>query len=782
MPRNAWHCAACEERISTRESTFTHVFQDIDQFRSKVLEDELIEDIVNAKLAGHAVSSRHSCEYCGLNKYDLCSPLVVGLSRAEHEAYLESRKPPTVNGIIEGSRGTAVRFSVRGRHINAPTLTIPYLPPIQSQSGQQLKAVMTPIVHEICALNMFKARMDKEKHAFRRCRNKAAEKVIWLSGITLQPLGFDDAGHEYWKFPSCDDLFVCKTRSGGMFNEQLKVALTESKIEMDPQSKTQKSLIWKRITDVATIRKVIDILGRSSNESHLKQALVYYFLVDIVKKDIPCILAEQQEPNATVEGSVKGEVDRNDERNTAKLMDRTPSELSLVIAPKAIAVEQNVLIEEEEAFDAELDDDSDDDDGEDYKQYFRYNRRSIYYAIAVKDGEGRGLHLPKGSTTITYQVHREGVSQPLMVTPLDSPWSDGIYYFSTITFKRSGNYTLSFIAEGAHASALKPLVFPVTVTAKKINFGISSALQGLLAKQFMNERDREISWNKRLYVELIDDVRSELDAVKSALLSIYYALPRGCLHTNETENTIDFISIAEASGWSDLLDQIWQGRVAGASRASTLMECMLLLEHYIRKQWIDGDQARVVAALPNAHFAMRCCSISALSLRIYTMDRVLIYSHVEATKSKRSRSSGVSYDKGGIHHEDSDGEEYGVHRSKRQRKPVQRLHETVDFGSEDEDSEDRGRRISRSSRVVALQPTVKEAWCCSVCGCENSSRARSCEACGERKPTQALLAKHSSMAERAGSRERKQVSYAEDVDSEEVEEVIIGSEYINLWD
>lgn len=773
MPRSAWHCAACEERISTRESTFTHVFQDIDQFRSKSLEDELMEEIVDAKLAGRTVSSRHNCEYCGLNKYDLCSPLVVGMSRAEHEAYLESRKPPTVNGIIDGRRGSAVRFSVRGRHVNPPALTIPYFPPIQSSSGQQLKAVTTPVVHEICALNMFKARMDKEKHAFRRCRNNAAEKVIWMSGIAQQPLGFDDAGHEYWKFPSCGDLFICKTKSGGIFNEQLKAAMADGKVAIETQNKASKSLVWKRIADVATIRKLIDILGRSSNESILKQALVYYFLVDVASKDVPSLPRDEQEPNTALEERSAEEVERDGERTSSKPSDRTPSELSLVIAPKAVAVERNVLIDEEEAFDAELDDeDSDDDEGEDYKQYFRYNRRSIYYAIAVKDAEGRGLHLPKGSTTITYQVHREGISQPLMITPLDSPWSDGLYYFSTISFKRSGNYTLSFIAEGVHASALKPLVFPVNVTAKKINFGISSALQGLLAKQFINERDREVPWNKRLYFELIEDVRSELDAVKSALLSMYYALPRGCLHTNETENSIDFVSVAETSGWSDLLDQIWQGRVAGASHVSTLMECMLLLEHYIRKQWIDGDQARVVAALPNAHFAMRCCSISALSLRIYTMDRVLIYSHVEATKSKRSRSSAVSFDKGGMHQEDSDGEEYGVHRSKRQRKPVQRLHETADFGSEDEDSDDRGRRNNRSSRTAPLPPTVKEAWCCAVCGCENSSRARSCEACGERKPAQALLAKHSSMAERAGSRQRKPVSYAEDDGSEDDEEVI----------
>ncbi len=752
-----------------RESSFAHTFSDIDQYRNKALEDSLMEKIVDAKILGDTIVNGEQCEYCGMNEQELCSPLVVGQSRAEHEAYLESRKPAAVNGIIENHRGTTVKFSVRGRQINAPALTIPFLPILSSSTGEKLKTAMTPVVHEICALNMFKARMDKEKHAFRRRRNTAAEKVIWMTGLALQPLGFDDNGNEYWKFPNCGDLFICKVSGGTNFKVEFQAASIDSKFSNQAPKMTRGSMIWKRIQDLATIRKLIDSLGRSSNEAALKQSLVYYFLVDAKSSDsAPISMDKHKEPD---EGLMKDSGMKKDpEMISAKPSDRAPAELSLIIAPKAVAIDRDVLIDEEEAFDAELDDDnSDDDEGEDYKQYFKYNRRSVYHAVAVKDSEGRTLHLPKGSTTITYQIHKEGVSQPLMITPLDAPWSDGLYYFSTVSFKRSGNYTLSFIAEGSNASALKPLVFPVSVTAKKINFGISSALQGLLAKQYMNERDREIPWNKRLYQALIDDVRSELEAVKSAMLSVYYALPRGCLHTNDTEDAVDFKSIAETSGWCDLLDQMWQGRVAGANHASTLMECMLLLEHYLRKQWIDGEQARVVAALPNAHFAMRCCSLPALSLRIYTMDRAIIYSHVEATKSKRSRFNFGS-EKGAVHHEDSDEEEYGVHRSKRQRKPVQRLYENADFGSEEEDYEDRTRR--KNYHTAPVQPTVKEAWCCPICGCENSARARSCSACGERKPAVATYQKNDHIPHRVETRQRNPVSYAESENSNDEDDEV----------
>lgn len=43
----------------------------------------------------------------------------------------------------------------------------------------------------------------------RRCRRKIAERVIQICGINVEPLGFDDNGFSYWKFPMSDDLFIC---------------------------------------------------------------------------------------------------------------------------------------------------------------------------------------------------------------------------------------------------------------------------------------------------------------------------------------------------------------------------------------------------------------------------------------------------------------------------------------------------------------------------------------------------------------------------------------------
>ena len=120
---------------------------------------------------------------------------------------------------------------------------------------------------------------------------------------------------------------------------------------------------------------------------------------------------------------------------------------------------------------------------------------------------------------------REGLSPPLAYTPLSEAWSDHLFYFSTLSFKKSGNYTVSFLLEvrpvrtilqsplkhmvhrinfllltlshhhtsssylepqGKEASGVKPLVFPVTVSSKVRRSGAPAALDRLQASRYMN--------------------------------------------------------------------------------------------------------------------------------------------------------------------------------------------------------------------------------------------------------------------------------------------------------
>ena len=602
---------------------------------------------------------------------------------------------------------------------------------------------------------MFKARMDKSRHAFRRRRLVAAERVVGMSGLILQPLGFDNSGREYWKLPTSPDLFICKP-GADKGDVELHSLLFKSEKPKDKLSDC--SAEWLRVKDVAVIRRIVDILGSSTTEAKLKVALSNNFLSDARSEAV----AESSKPS--LEDTLKSP--ESSQIRSSSVSDKTPVELALVMAPKCCGIDRNVLISQEEAFDEEqAGDDDDSDAGEeeiiDYKQYFRYTRKALYYAVAVRNRDGKTLHLPKGGVTITYQVHREGDSQALAFTPLDTSWSDGLYYFSCVEFKRSGSYIISFIAEGVHASVLKPLAFPVTVRANTLIYGTLSALNRLNGRSYLGERDREIISSKRLFGDKLYDTSSDLRAIKSAILTIYYALPLGSLNTaHAPSDSSDWFShVAEAEGWTDALDQMWQGRIDGVDSGMALMECLLLLEHYINKQWIDNAQGRLLSALPNAHFAIRCCSLAAVAQRVFALDRALNYDHIlTAAKSRTSRGASRDYSSSEILRPKSNSrysldavEDPGVlGRSRRQSKPVVHYGSTVsDFDDEEEgrgrrkDGKRRGRNDAaegeddeeaerRPSSAMSVATGV--SWTCSFCRTQNGPRARSCSACFARKP------------------------------------------------
>ena len=55
----------------------------------------------------------------------------------------------------------------------------------------------------------------------------------------------------------------------------------------------------------------------------------------------------------------------------------------------------------------------------------------------------------------------------------------------------------------------------------------------------------------------------------------------------QKDTMIDLFSdITEPTGWNDVLDQAWRAAVDQAESPTVLMECVLLLEHYIHKTWL----------------------------------------------------------------------------------------------------------------------------------------------------------------------------------------------------
>ena len=68
-------------------------------------------------------STEEKCAYCRQSELDVCSPLVVGQCRTEHEAHIALCKPPTADFFYPDKVGTSVRFSIHGE-VGAFTLVI----------------------------------------------------------------------------------------------------------------------------------------------------------------------------------------------------------------------------------------------------------------------------------------------------------------------------------------------------------------------------------------------------------------------------------------------------------------------------------------------------------------------------------------------------------------------------------------------------------------------------------------------------------------------------------
>lgn len=240
--------------------------------------------------------------------------------------------------------------------------------------------------------------------------------------------------------------------------------------------------------------------------------------------------------------------------------------------------------------------------------------------------------------SVSCLVHINGRHAPISKTDLKEAWSDGVYYFSSISFRKSGNYEISFVADGG-SSQVKPLVFSVSVEAKIVKCGLVSAFDTLIANEYVQSTNRAIIARRKELLNFSAYHSSELGFVKAVLLTVYAALPSGSLLLDPPGRSMNgdefFASIAEPVGWNDIMDQVWRGAVISASTPLSLMECVLLLEYYINKSWLGAPNVRLLNSLPNAHFAIRCCTLSSVSLRIFCLDKCLLYEKVHIPPRER---------------------------------------------------------------------------------------------------------------------------------------------------
>ena len=119
--------------------------------------------------------------------------MVVGQTREEHDAYVNS----FTRSEARTKNGTKLKFFIDGEQLPPPQLEVPYFPYFTSEDGDNLiehhnrygmlggADSYLLAVHQICALEMFKARLSREKHRLRRKRKKVVAAAISMAGVVV---------------------------------------------------------------------------------------------------------------------------------------------------------------------------------------------------------------------------------------------------------------------------------------------------------------------------------------------------------------------------------------------------------------------------------------------------------------------------------------------------------------------------------------------------------------------------------------------------------------------
>eukprot|EP01033_Poteriospumella_lacustris_P001523 gene1523-1100_t len=821
VPTDAWYCSVCVDRQARRERVSTTV-EHVDQWRDKDEEDRLLNEYVNSKIPELARPAHEyattQCAYCGMSEFEVCSPFVLGQSRAEHDDWVASMsRTPVAAQFLFPQSNCNVNFLHSGVALTLPKVSCPHFPLESSAAGKKLAELYEAfhrkpvVVHQICALHMFQARANRSRHLLRRRRNVVGEKALSMCGISQQPLGYDGYHNEYWKFPFCSDLFVKLSgrtevvAAHATFSEDQRAfnRLVGGPVDpspTEPQSETEEAkeaAQWLRIEDLDAIKALAASLGSSKHEQQLRLNLIKEVIVDKtlqLAKDTgnaatAATGAEATSAAATAaagatgalttmatSSSTTGEKDaiaeeiaalsNSNKKATAADADAlTPVALKLFVT-KGVEVPASVVIHEEAAF---VDSSSEGaggtssttgadgadgtggsgggDEDDEGLQHLSFNTKSKkYFAVGLVNAQGaliKTANLPDfGHYSVVYQIHREGYSQPVATAAISEPWTDHMYYFCTILFKKSGQYTVSFLVEGTNkAGSIRPLIFPVAVHASSVRCGLPDALHRLQARRFVDAAQRQVTMFRRELAPLTQQTATEFAAVKAALVSVYLALPYGAFSDSEgggngggggggstaltssraaaasgasSSTAAITVHALEPNGWDSALEVAWKTAVQAAQTPQELMECVLVLEFYLNRTWLTAPNSRLLSALPSAHFAIRAVTLSSVALRVFSIDKALAYEKVLAVPRDGKKDRAARYMNRAAASYDAVSPPPAASRS-----AVSSAGRGGAAAAVDTSADGRQRRAAAARR----------------CGVENSARARSCATCDARKPT-----------------------------------------------
>jgi hypothetical protein len=370
------------------------------------------------------------CQYCGMSEREVCSPLVIGQTRDEHDAWIEicSKKQLLADSFYGKQKGTVVSFLYAENEFPSPSIVPPYFPPYHSPETKTLLEYyetvnQSPIVaHQLCCLQLFQARVNRSKHALRRRRKAVGNVAVMKTGLSVQPLGNDSHGLEYWKFPFSLDLFILEASSSSSSsssmddnnedNEAFNRAIGKSHLSLEKKSSftavATDGRVWRRVNTTSDIKTIVELLNDCScNEKQLKSNIYQFLLNERIANEL-----KHDQSNAALVAPLKTEESKDsssdnemkeddDERAGGESMKYENSSITLsdsneqqvgrqrksldgshnipvairLFPSKGNDIPSTFIIQEERVFDDSLPEDIDDDGSgeDDYYQYFTFS-------------------------------------------------------------------------------------------------------------------------------------------------------------------------------------------------------------------------------------------------------------------------------------------------------------------------------------------------------------------------------------------------------------------------
>ena len=676
VPEDDWYCRNCSEstKIETVKSIDYQV--KVEDYRNHRAEEALIIEASQKRSQKSNKRNKQSadrteilCFYCGYGELDVCSPLVVGQNIYEHDVFMKDKSYCCANNVFLNKDASKATFRIGGSDFKT-NVSVPYFPYLDNVKGAELIdnilniSAEPVVVHELCALQMFEARLTRNKHSLRRKRNMISKKLSAMAGVPIRPLGVDSCGREYWRFPNSLHLFICTTASVDQekieFHDLLGISLNEPTIESIARE-------WKVLVNPNDIKKAVAALGNSKQERKLRQNIINLVLSDykpshykleypIDNSEMSYKALENLVANHSTDSCIRPSENSNatakfDKSDKSAANDSIPFALKLVIGKGNLPIKR-YCIPEEAAY-TDLNPGTNQEEMARFHEQFFHFHKGKYFCVSIVNKSERKIIKSKDSGYgIQYIIYREECTFPLMSDTLTEPYTDGYYYFLIPQWKRSGKYKIAFYLTGpgnVQLSNIFPLIYHTTVISREIKQGASNALDQLIGKFYLHNMDRQaIHGRVQFNIDEKDRryLNNELSAVKHALMTVYFALPNGALgdygQENEDNDTDVFTTLSEGNTWDSSLDETWRTSVKNANDPVTLMECAILLEYYIQKPWIQITHSRLLNSLPTPIYGLRSATYSAVALRVFVLDKCLDYEKVN--KKEREKRGRVIYD------------------------------------------------------------------------------------------------------------------------------------------